>query len=314
MAGPHTPDVFDASTWRDRALPPLDIELAAHHISAGNGSVSLSGGDEPRCFHLGTDGFAVVEHMPAPHGERLLSHLADRLQASHSVAGAGSIQELGTVLARGLEFTDAGVQSSALVVQFAPDTNILRVAWAGACGLIVLRDRELLFQSFVRQSPWEGLERAFYRNDTESSARKHDRLGERKSSTRSTSHGTSEADRHWESTYLDSCVQAAFVELEDGDLVLGGSQSFFANLSETQIVSFVRPVPDPNDKTLAIANSTSLGSFRTDDVTFISYYLSHLAYNFATSETARPLLVYPFPPSPVFEDVTVIAAACSFST
>jgi hypothetical protein len=87
---------------------------------------------------------------------------------------------------------------------------------------------------------------------------------------------------------------------------------------QLQLLSFVRPVEDPNDATLALANATCLGSWRTDDVSFVSYMLAHLAHTFATSRTAKQLLAHPFPPgtdgAPFFDgDLTVIAASCSFA-
>lgn len=39
------------------------------------------------------------------------------------------------------------------------------------------------------------------------------------------------------------------------------------------MLSFVRPVVDSYDATLAIANATCLGTFRTDDVEFVRFVL-----------------------------------------
>jgi hypothetical protein len=84
------------------------------------------------------------------------------------------------------------------------------------------------------------------------------------------------------------------------------------------MLSFVRPVVDSYDATLAIANATCIGTWRTDDVHFVSYMLAHLAHTFATSPTAKQLTAYPFPPgtegAPFFDgDLTVIAASCSYA-
>lgn len=106
-------------------------------------------------------------------------------------------------------------------------------------------------------------------------------------------------------------MNAEFIELEDNDLIIVGTDGFFANVNEEQILAFVRPVPDAEDKTLALAGNLCLGSWRRDDVDFIAYYLAIIALNFATANNSKPNLPFPFPPSPHVDDITVMCAACS---
>lgn len=100
--------------------------------------------------------------------------------------------------------------------------------------------------------------------------------------------------------------------LQDGDVVLLGSDGFWANLTDEQILAFVRPVPDPIDKTLSIANNTCLGSWTRPDPTFLACHLANLAHNFSTASNSQPLLAFPFPPSPHADDITVVVAHCEF--
>lgn len=168
---------------------------------------------------------------------------------------------------------------SALLADF--DNAVLRLAWTGVAGLCVIRGREIIFRSY--DAAREGLEAAL----------------------------TSPQ----EGELLERDVSTAFVDLDDGDLILAGSQVVFSNLSERQILAFVRPVDSSYDATLALANATCIGTWTVDDPVFQSYMIAHLVDTFATSTTARQIVAYPFPVGVdggpfVDGDIVVVAASC----
>lgn len=256
--------------------------------------------------------FAVVEHMAPSRRASLLSYISDSLTSHHhhsrrltQESPQKACKLLEHMLARGLDMMDAGVQCSALVAYFEPD-YYFHVAWAGASGCLVLRDRDVIFRSYSAQNPYQALEDLYNESGASTSNDEQSSVSEFAS--------TESNNCHWESSTLDGCVKSTVLQIQEGDLIIAGTQALFSNLSERQILSFLRPVPDANDATLAVANATCLGSFRTDDVSFISYYLAHLADNYATSLQARPLLPFPFPPSPFLDHVLVVAASCSSAT
>jgi hypothetical protein len=231
--------------------------------------------------------FAIVEHMPATQAQSLLAHL-------HDMAHLKDIG-ISTLLTRELCAVGAGAEASVLFANLLSPPNVLRVSWVGACGLVVIRDCDILWRSYsIGSGVRESLEHTLQSSSVAPTERP---------------------------ALLHCCpeVQSAFVELQDGDLIVAGSQSLWSSLSEEQILSYVRPVKDATgyDATLAMANSTCLGSWRVDDASFIAYMLAHLGDNFANATNARPLpLLNPFSlphPSAFVGDMTVIAASCSFA-
>lgn len=102
---------------------------------------------------------------------------------------------------------------------------------------------------------------------------------------------------------------------QDGDLCVFGGGGLWNNLSERQLLAFTRPVPEGRqDRTLSIANATCLATWTSDDVDYISYYLAHIAHNFATAESPPPgLKRSQFVLDEGGSDITVIAASCSFA-
>ncbi len=170
---------------------------------------------------------------------------------------------------------DAPASAAALTASF--DTgSVLRVAWAGACGFVVLRDDGVLMKSYDAE-PVSAI-------------------------LNNTLNAPSAGPR----------VRSEYLLLADGDVVVFGSDGLFSNVSEQQLLAFIRPVPDPHDNVLAMANHTCLGSFQRADPEFLAYYIAHLALNFANATNSRPLLKPPFPPSPHADDVSVVVAVCEF--
>jgi len=168
-------------------------------------------------------------------------------------------------------------QASVLHATLHDDT--FRVAWLGAVGFLIIRTDD---NSIIK---------------------------------RSHSKTTKEALDGLLSVSLDNDVnilESDFHILQDGDVVLMASDGFWANLTDDQILSFVRPVPDPIDKTLSIANNTCLGSWTRPDPSFLACHLANLAHNFSTANYSQPLLAFPFPPSPHADDITVVVAHCEF--
>lgn len=280
--------------------PALELDLSSHAIPSDalhQADASRPNSRWSNVYVMRDMGFCIAEHMSVECRKLVL----DQLMSNPSNDGADNSDDLSARLARALAAANAGPSASVLVAIFRPD-GVLRVAWAGTAGLVIIRGGEFVFRTYARKEVRDSLEEMF-RQD------KHVLGGVRFPfcSQVPVQEGAG-------STTSEQLVSICSTELhlEDGDLLLSGSQALFSNLSEHQMKSFVRPVEDKNDPTLAIANATCLGSWTTDDPDFVSYYLAHLADNYANSAKAEPLLSYPFPPSPNLDDIVVVAGACSY--
>lgn len=260
--------------YRARAETELDVSVGAHVLRAGGGKLDH--------VHASADAVALVDAVGAA-GARVLGRLRVALAAAPVYPDEATRGLRGSLAAA---LSDAP-GASALVAR-ASD-GVLRVAWAGPVGLLVVRGDRVAFRTYTRGPARTRLESALPGRPKET-----------------------EEEVTTEVADAKEAVNAEFFALECGDLIVAGSDGLFANLGEEQILAFVRPVPDPNDKTLAIANNTCLGSWQTDDVDFISYYLAHLAENFATARHSPPFLPFPFPPGPRVDDISVLAASCAF--
>lgn len=260
---------------------------------------------------------ALVDYgAPSPNGQALLDDIRHTLLKNTQLYGNEARIDLRRGLSTALLRWGAPSGFSALAMQFT--SNLVRVAWAGFCGFVLIRDDRIFYRSYDHTPPRDALENVLEKPQEE----KHD--GARRywlkwggSASLSATGGyidgafTDLAAQGQDLTVDCEQINADFIELEDNDLIIVGSDGFFANVSEEQILAFVRPVPDPEDKTLALAGNLCLASWRQDDVDFIAYYLAIIALNFATATNSKPNLPFPFPPSPHADDITVMCAACS---
>lgn len=227
-------------------------------------------------MHFAPDVLALVDFGGAPGASTFLEALRRDVASDTALYAGQPTRDVHRTLRAALTRAKAPAAAAALLATVAPH-GVLRVAAAGACGLIVVRDDDIAFRSYARVRARDALEAALA--------------------------GGGRAGKQ---------VCADFFELRDSDLLIAGSDGLFANLSEQQILAFVRPVPDPLDATLSIANNTCLGSWTHDDPTLIAYHLAHLAHNFSEAPHSKPLLAFPFPPSPHVDDVSVIVAAFEY--
>lgn len=217
-------------------------------------------------------------------GQQVIQFIQDTVGQTQSAFSTFPTFDLAHILSTAADRFSLPPYFSAVLIDAS--TNVLRMASVGSCAVVVVRDDRIVYCSYPSTAA-SMIEYIPCSNDRSQS----------------------------QTPYLPlSQVHTDFIELQPNDLILAGTDGLFANLTDSQILAFVRPVPDPNDKTLAIANNTCLGSWTTDDVDFISYYLAILATNFATAINSRPVVRYPFPPSPHLDDVTVLCAACLFSS
>lgn len=262
---------------------------------------------------------AMVDYAsPSPRGTAVLEDIRQTLSHNSALYDREARVDLRRALSSAILRHGAPPGFSALVMDCA--SNVVRMAWAGSCGFVLVRDDKIAYRSYSNAAPKDALETHLSRptNENREQARKHWLSWGGRATQSATggyfAGGLAAGARQAGPISIDcDAVYADFIELEDNDLIIAGSDGFFANLSEEQIMAFVRPLPDgAEDKTLSIANHTCLGSWRWDDVVFISYYLAIIADNFATAANAKPHLPFPFPPSPHLDDVTVMCVACSF--
>lgn len=288
------------TVWYQESIVPVDVDIAAHHIRGAATPHPTDWHFVDRAHGL----MAVIDCPTSPDtsrpsvyqngrespGEAMIAHIEKLLTGNEPLYSDMPVLDLSRILKSSMYEFGVPPGFSALIVDAS--TNVLRLASVGATGLLLVRNDEVVYRSYPSNasSLIDHLPRPVSKD-----AEMHVQYD-------------SYAHLQAENVHVD------FLELQEDDLVLAGTDGLFANLSELQMLAFVRPVPDRLDKTLAIANHTCLGSWTSDDVDFISYYLAILAANFSTAPNSPPSdLRYPFPPSPHLDDVTVLCVSCSFS-
>mmetsp|Transcript_1785 Transcript_1785/g.3258 ORF Transcript_1785/g.3258 Transcript_1785/m.3258 type:complete len:346 (-) Transcript_1785:144-1181(-) len=153
--------------------------------------------------------------------------------------------------------------ASAIVMRL--NGSLLEVVWIGTCGFLIVRGSEV----------------------SESSSEPSQRILER-------SLGVTLSPR----LSLKEKFRFRRIIVHPGDLVVAGSDGFFNNVSQDQILALLRPTPSGAfDPTLSVANATCLATRTTDDPELQSYMMAHLALNFADYN--------PIPP----DDISVIVAS-----
>ncbi|KAI0565806.1 PPM-type phosphatase [Gracilaria domingensis] len=277
------------------------IELAAHTIPLD---------DDAPMDHTFTrsesPALAIVDYAEASaNGPLMLEYIRHRMSRSHLYGPHQPQSDLRAILAAALSAYGSPPSFSALLVDTAHD--FLHIAWVGSCGFVVVRDDAIVYRSYGDRLGRPALEHAL------EEAGDSRPLHTTSTATPLTPDSLAARKRPHRDTVSTSDIHVDYFSLQDNDLVIAGTDGFFSNVSERQILAFVRPVPDAEDPTLAIANATCLGSWRYDDAHFISYYLAIIAANFATATNSEPYLPFPFPPSPHLDDVTVACISCSFA-
>lgn len=331
----HSPDAFSPGLYEE-SVALLDVDMDSFTVQVVDGATDDESGARDTTFvdtergimALADYGRTQEPKILARCGKEreLLNFLHRRLAHNVTLYSGDTKFDLRRTLITGLEWYAAPPTTSALLIQCT--SNILRAAWVGACGFVVIRDGTVAYRSYSETPVRDVFETVLNTKNVTSpeekakSAVKREYLpaGGRRNGISATGDylAATSIDRRSAGVNRDSLltaddVQCDYFPLEENDLIIAGSDGLFANITEEQILAFVRPVKDPLDPTLALANATCLGSWTTDDVTFISYYLAHLAHNFATAEHSAPILPFPFPPSPHFDDVTALVASCSLA-
>lgn len=281
----RVPSYFN-TVWYDESIAPMEMDVAAYHIAPS------SSAEHQTDFHYvdKSNGLMAIIDYPVPPdskpvsgqppGRDMIDQLARALSENRPLCREMPILDLARILTTTMG--DFSVPNSFSGIVIDASTNILRLASVGACGLLLIRDDTIHYRSYPH---------------TASTLIDHVSplpLSEESNTKSPTQY-----------------IHSDFIELQDNDLILAGSDGLFANLTDLQILAFVRPVPDKIDLTLSIANNTCLASWTSDDVDFISYYLANLANNFASAVYAPSILRYPFPPSPHLDDVTVLSISFS---
>lgn len=300
MNSVSTPDSFSTKWYQ--SVPLLDLDQNAHHIAHQEGSHtdynfvdSENGFMALIDYPINSNDNVFLQGSPA---SQMIQFIEQRLHHTTQYSQE-PVTDLRAILASAIDAFGAPPQFSALITHIS--SGMLRAAWVGTCGFVLIRDDEIQYRSYGNELGTAALENLFEEEAEE-------QLPHLKMLTRFSTQSRSP-------TSVDvSTIQTDFFELQPDDLIIAGSDGLFSNVSEKQMVAFVRPVPDAEDSTLAIANNTCLGSWRYDDVQFISYYLAIIAVNFSTAIHSKPYLSFPFPPSPHLDDVTVLTAACPFGS
>lgn len=294
----HIPAHFN-SVWYRESVVPVDVDLAGYHVRVSANENSQTD------FHFVNEGSGMMGVIDYPLknqsfppvtqevnnvGSEMISHIEKTLLGNKPLYSDMPVLDLSRVLLSSMNHYGAPPGFSAIIVDAS--TNVLRLACVGACGLLLIRDDKVFYRTYP---------------NTASSLIEHlPSPNHPNTSTHQNPHRKNEICEHY--------IHSDFIELQANDLVIAGTDGLFANLTDLQMLAFVRPVPpDHFDKTLSIANNTCLGSWTSDDVEFISYYLASLATNFSTAQHSPAALRYPFPPSPHSDDVTVLCLSCTFT-
>ncbi|CAN8068101.1 unnamed protein product [Agarophyton chilense] len=287
------------------------IELASHTIP-----LDESAPNDHTFTRSESPSLAMVDYPEASDDGRLmLEYIQHRLSRSRLYGPHQPQSDLRAILAAALSAYGSPPGFSALLVDTAYD--FLHIAWVGSCGFVVVRDDAIVYRSYGDRLGRPALEHALNEpcdpSPPTTTSASTSFFPMSSAPTPLTPDSLAARKRPHRDTISTSTIHVDYFSLQDNDLFIAGTDGFFSNVSEDQILAFVRPVPNAEDSTLAIANATCLGSWRYDDVQFISYYLAIIAANFATATNSQPYLPFPFPPSPHLDDVTVSCISSSFS-
>lgn len=173
-----------------------------------------------------------------------------------SLTEPSALQDLPSVLADSLSRVSRPKAASALLVSL--DHGVLRSAYVGTCAFIVIRGERIIFRS-PRTGSVAALERAFVGGG-----------GEVLTTTACAGGVTMPS------------IGSTILDVQEGDVVIAGSDGFFANVSERQVLALLRPTESPYDGSLSIANNTCLATWTSDDPVLLAYMLAHLAWTFAS--------------------------------
>lgn len=297
----RTPDHFDPA-WYTPHSAPLDVELSHHTIAYDESAPT-----DHVFAHPDHAQMCMVDYSAGSQEGRLMMDYIRHRLAQKRIYGAAQPQfDLRAILTSAISSFGSPPGFSAMLLDTSHD--FLRVAWVGSCGFVLIRDNAIVYRSYGTLIGRNALEHAL--DSPFTSAKKQQNAP-------SVAFFTPSALAAQQRPHINSIdcsdIHVEYFSLQDNDLIICGTDGFFSNVSEQQIIAFVRPVPDLEDATLAIANSTCLGSWRYDDAQFIAYYLAIIAANFATATNSTPYLPYPFPPSPYLDDITVISVVSSFA-
>lgn len=196
-----------------------------------------------------------------------------------SLTEPAALQDLRSVLADSLSRVSRPRSASALLV--STDHGVLRSAYVGTCAFVVVRGEAIIYRS-PRAGSVAALERAF------GGVGSGGGCGEPPGGAPEGASGPRRADgaaagRPWERRSLPPIGSAA-LEVQDGDVVVAGSDGFFANVSERQVLALLRPTDTAHDSTLSIANNTCLATWTSDDPVYLAYMLAHLAYSSVSTD------------------------------
>lgn len=196
-----------------------------------------------------------------------------------SLTEPAALQDLRSVLADSLSRVSRPRSASALLV--STDHGVLRSAYVGTCAFVVVRGEAIIYRS-PRAGSVAALERAF------GGVGSGGGCGEPPGGAPEGESGPRRADgaaagRPWERRSLPPIGSAA-LEVQDGDVVVAGSDGFFANVSERQVLALLRPTDTAHDSTLSIANNTCLATWTSDDPVYLAYMLAHLAYSSVSTD------------------------------
>lgn len=183
-----------------------------------------------------------------------------------SLTEPAAMQDLRSVLADSLSRVSRPLSASALLVSL--DHGVLRSAYIGTCAYVVLRGETIIYRS-PRAGSVAALERAFSTSVPAGA------------SSSGSSRVDSAGGRGWDRRLPP--IGSAVLEVQDGDVVIAGSDGFFSNVSERQVLALLRPTEnDAHDSSLSIANNTCLATWTSDDPVYLAYMLAHLAWTFAS--------------------------------
>lgn len=239
--------------------PALDVDIAAFSIPQTDGepvsneAIFQHGGIS--AYATFNSAFALVDHLPSRSAKDAFlaslraSESFNTSGAQYSGTSAGQQVSVDARLCDALQQAKAGVATSALLVEFSnSNSTIMRASWAGVVGLIVVRDGEIVFRTHETREARDGLENmlnvkiaeAGNQRDVSASPPLVPGLSSASCQGRSTIDSRMStvvwgSDGQALDAHRPTCgiaMQSSFFELRDGDLILGGSQTFFANLSE----------------------------------------------------------------------------------
>mmetsp|Transcript_13833 Transcript_13833/g.24801 ORF Transcript_13833/g.24801 Transcript_13833/m.24801 type:complete len:337 (-) Transcript_13833:160-1170(-) len=256
---------------------PIEMSAASYHIEG-----TTCGRKTDAALVLEDEGIFGIADSKLCDADAFLQSILSSVASEEKLSGT-----LLKLMSNALNKSSDGTEKlSSVLCKVIQDQSVMEIAWIGSAGWMLLRDG-IIQGEWVAPFPSKSLEKCFELHDSE----------------------------YKQDNRAHQNVQFQRIALQDGDLIILGSDGFFDNLGDEQLMAYLRPMPEKHSWFSAdlvdARPPICLATWTSDDPVFLSYMLAHLAHNFACNSGAKSYLGRRFVRPATNDDVSVLVAAVS---